>query len=102
MASAPRNPETSVAAGPGSAEAGSERGGAFSSLRNKNFRLLIGGSLSSGFAMWMESIGQGWLVHQLTNSPFQLGFVQFLRGFSILFVSPVVGALADRVPGFEA
>lgn len=47
--------------------------------------------------MWMEQIGQGWLVQQLTNSPFQLGLVQFVRGFSILFVSPFAGALADRV-----
>ena len=71
--------------------------GAFASLRNGNFRLLIGGTLASGFAQWMEAIGQGWLVHELTRSPFQLGLVQFLRGFSILFVSPVVGAVAERV-----
>ncbi|MBI5284652.1 MAG: MFS transporter [Chloroflexi bacterium] len=71
--------------------------GAFGSLRNGNFRLLITGTLASGFANWMESIGQGWLVHQLTHSPFQLGLVQFLRGISILFASPIVGAVAERV-----
>jgi len=72
-------------------------GGAFDSLRIGNFRLLITGTLASGFAQWMESIGQGWLVHTLTGSPFQLGLVQFLRGFSILFISPLVGAIAERV-----
>lgn len=97
MATAPPTPEPDVAVTrPPAGEAGSG-GGAFESLRNGNFRLLIGGSLASGFAMWMEAIGQGWLVHELTRSPFQLGFVQFLRGFSILFVSPIVGAIADRV-----
>jgi MFS family permease len=71
--------------------------GAFASLRSGNFRLLITGTVASGFGQWMESIGQGWLVHELTHSPFQLGLVQFLRGFSILFVSPFVGAIAERV-----
>lgn len=62
-----------------------------------NFRLLLTGTFASGFGQWMESIGQGWLVHELTGSPFQLGLVQFLRGFSILFVSPLAGAMAERV-----
>jgi len=72
-------------------------GGAFASLAIANFRLLIAGTLATGFGQWMEQIGQGWLVHELTHSPFQLGLVQFLRGFSILFASPVVGAVAERV-----
>jgi MFS family permease len=71
--------------------------GPFDTLRNANFRLLISGTLASGFANWMEAIGQGWLVHELTDSPFQLGFVQFLRGISILFISPFAGAIAERV-----
>ncbi len=70
---------------------------AFGSLSIRNFRFLLGGTMASGFAMWMEQIGQGWLVQQLTNSPFQLGLVQFVRGFSIIFVSPFAGALAERV-----
>lgn len=71
--------------------------GPFDTLRNANFRLLISGTVASGFANWMEAIGQGWLVHELTNSPFQLGFVQFLRGISILFISPFAGAIAERI-----
>ncbi|MCL6646505.1 MAG: MFS transporter, partial [Dehalococcoidia bacterium] len=70
---------------------------AFSSLANPNFRLLFSGTVASSFAMWMEQIGQGWLVHQVTGSPFQLGLVQFIRGFCILFVSPLIGAVAERV-----
>lgn len=73
------------------------RRSAFSSLANPNFRLLFSGTVASSFAMWMEQIGQGWLVHQVTGSPFQLGLVQFIRGFSILFVSPFIGAVAERV-----
>lgn len=70
---------------------------AFSSLSSRNFRFLLAGTLGSSFAMWMEQIGLGWLVQQLTNSPFQLGLVQFVRGFSILFVAPFAGVLADRM-----
>src|ERR1035437_3577922 len=70
---------------------------AFSSLSSRNFRCLLAGTLASSFAMWMEQIGLGWLVQQLTNSPFQLGLVQFVRGFSILFVAPFAGVLADRM-----
>ena len=70
---------------------------AFSSLTVVNFRYLLGGTLLSSFASWMEQIGQGWLVQQLTNSPFQLGLVQFIRGLCILLVSPFAGAISERV-----
>jgi MFS family permease len=70
---------------------------AFQSLAIVNFRYLLGGTAASSFAMWMEQIGQGWLVAQLTDSPFQLGLVQFIRGISIIFVSPFVGSFSDRV-----
>ena len=73
------------------------RPSAFESLRVTNFRYLLGGTAASSFAMWMEQIGQGWLVAQLTNSPFQLGLVQFIRGISVFAVSPFVGSFSDRI-----
>lgn len=75
----------------------SRKAGPFTSLSSRNFRFLFSGTLASSFAMWMEQIGQGWLVQQLTDSPFQLGLIQFVRGFSILFISPFAGALSERV-----
>ena len=71
--------------------------GAFSSLRITNFRYLLSGTLAASFAMWMEQIGLGWLVAQLTNSPFQLGLVQFIRGLCLVAASPFAGWLSDRV-----
>jgi MFS family permease len=94
------SPDSSTeSADPGDAGAApsAARSGAFASLSIANFRVLIAGSLATGFGQWMEQIGQGWLVQQLTHSPFQLGLVQFLRGFSIIFASPIVGAVAERV-----
>ncbi|MCJ7811647.1 MAG: MFS transporter [Dehalococcoidia bacterium] len=91
----PAVPDT--AAGQAPALAASRVAQAFSSLSVVNFRFLLGGTVGSSFAMWMEQIGQGWLVAQLTNSPFQLGLVQFIRGVSVLFVSPFAGAVSERV-----
>ena len=71
--------------------------GAFSSLRITNFRYLLSGTVAASFAMWMEQIGVGWLVAQLTNSPFQLGLVQFIRGLCLVSGSPFAGWLSDRV-----
>jgi MFS family permease len=85
------------AAGPVPAVAPSRVAQAFSSLAVVNFRFLLGGTVGASFAMWMDQIGQGWLVAQLTNSPFQLGLVQFIRGISVLFVSPLAGAFSERV-----
>jgi MFS family permease len=69
----------------------------FESLSIPNFRFLVTGTAASSFASWMEQIGQGWLVAQLTNSAFQLGLIYFIRGISIIFVSPFVGSFSDRV-----
>jgi MFS family permease len=70
---------------------------AFESLAIPNFRYLLSGTAASSFAMWMEQIGQGWLVAQLTDSALQLGLIYFIRGISIIFVSPFVGGFSDRV-----
>jgi MFS family permease len=45
----------------------------------------------------MEEVARGWLVLELTGSPFQLGLFGFIRGISQLVVSPVAGVLADRL-----
>jgi MFS family permease len=86
-----------AAAGPAPTAALSRVAQAFSSLSVVNFRFLLGGTVAASFAMWMDQIGQGWLVAQLTNSAFQLGLVQFIRGVSVLLVSPFAGALSERV-----
>lgn len=45
----------------------------------------------------MQQLALGWLVYQLTNSPFLLGLVAFVaQGPSFIF-APFAGVLADRV-----
>lgn len=46
----------------------------------------------------MQSVGQAWLVLELTGSPFQLGLVTALQFTPILVLSPVGGAMSDRFP----
>src|SRR3989442_10145495 len=65
-------------------------------LRHRDFRLFWGGQLVSLIGTWMQSVGQSWLVLELTGSPFQLGLVNALQFTPILFLSPVGGTLSDR------
>jgi hypothetical protein len=62
-----------------------------------DFRYLWLGSLVSNIGTWMQQIGSGWLVLQLTNSPFWLGLVSFAAALPILLFSLPAGVLADRV-----
>ena len=62
-----------------------------------DYRKLWVGSLLSNIGSWMQLIGSGWLVLQLTNSPFWLGMESFAAAAPILLLSLPAGVLADRV-----
>ena len=66
-------------------------------FRHRDFRLFWGGQLVSLIGTWMQSVGQSWLVLELTGSPLQLGLVNALQFTPILLLSPVGGALSDRL-----
>ena len=67
-------------------------------LRHRDFRLFWSGQLVSLIGTWMQSVGQAWLVLELTGSPVQLGLVTALQFAPILVLSPVGGAMSDRFP----
>lgn len=71
---------------------------AFTSLRHRNFRLFWCGQLISLTGSDMQSIGQTWLVLELTHSALQLGLVGALQALPVLLFSLVGGVLADRWP----
>jgi MFS family permease len=71
---------------------------AFVSLRQRNFRLFWSGQLISLMGSCMQSIGQAWLVLQLTHSGWQLGLVGALQATPVLFFSIFGGVFADRWP----
>src|SRR5436305_7091170 len=71
---------------------------AFLALRHRNFRLFWFGQLISLIGTWMQSIGQAWLVLQLTHSALLLGVVGALQFLPIMLFSLFGGVLADRLP----
>jgi len=71
---------------------------AFISLRQRNFRLFWFGQMISLIGTWMQSIGQAWLVLELTHSAWQLGLVGALQALPILLFSLFAGVFADRWP----
>ena len=71
-------------------------GGAFSSLRVRNFRLYAAANLVNNTGTWMQRIAQDWLVLQLSDSGLALGIVTALQFAPILVLSLYGGMLADR------
>jgi len=71
---------------------------AFESLALRDFRLLWGSTVLSGFGQWGQQISLNWLVYVLTGSAVQLGAVSFAAGMVGLFITPFAGLLADRYP----
>ncbi len=67
------------------------------SLRNDDFRFFCGGNFLSNVGTWMQNIAQGWLVLQLTDSPFWLGFIGFVGAIPFLIFTLFGGVIADRV-----
>jgi len=66
-------------------------------VRHRDFRLFWSGQLVSLIGTWMQSVGQSWLVLELTNSPFRLGMIGALQFGPILLFSFLGGAISDRV-----
>ena len=66
-------------------------------FRHRNFRLFWTGMLVSLIGTWMQSVGQAWLVLQLTNDPLALGIVAVAQFGPVLFLGPIGGIVADSV-----
>jgi predicted MFS family arabinose efflux permease len=69
----------------------------FSALRYRDFRLLWFGAFTSTTGTWMQTVAQGWLVLQMTDSAFLLGVDGFLATGPMLIFSLFGGVIADRV-----
>ncbi|MGJ1203898.1 MFS transporter [Sphingobacterium lactis] len=68
----------------------------FRSLKYPNYRLHVIGQAISLLGTWMQRIAISWLVYQLTESVFWLGFVSFVSLLPSLILSPFIGAFVDR------
>ena len=72
-------------------------GGRLAVFRNRNFTLLWVGSLISNSGGWMQMVAQGYLVYQLSGSPFLLGAIGVSRAIPFIVLAPFGGVVADRV-----
>lgn len=68
----------------------------FRSLSYPNFRLHVVGQSLSLLGTWMQRIAISWLVYEMTESIFWLGFVQFVALLPSLILSPFIGSFVDR------
>jgi MFS family permease len=68
----------------------------FRSLGVRNYRLYFFGQIVSMSGTWMQSVGQAWLVLELTGSGVALGAVIALQFLPTLLLGPWGGLVADR------
>ncbi|MEC4016837.1 MFS transporter [Streptomyces sp. H27-D2] len=72
------------------------RGGTFSSLKVRNYRLFATGQVVSNTGTWMQRIAQDWLVLSLTGSSAAVGITTALQFLPMLLFGLYGGVLADR------
>jgi len=69
----------------------------FRALQYRDYRLVWIGAFTSTTGTWMQTIAQGWVVLQMTKSPFLLGVDGFLATGPMLLFSLFGGVVADRI-----
>lgn len=72
-------------------------GSAWAPLREPLFRSLWFAAVISYTGRWMQNVGAGWLMTQLTTSPFMVSMVQAAMTLPVFLVTLPAGALADMV-----
>jgi MFS family permease len=65
-------------------------------FRHRNFRLIWFGQTVSLIGTWMQSMAQGWLALELSNSAFLVGLVAASASLPVLLLSLHAGVLVDR------
>ena len=76
---------------------GSRPDAAWEPLREPLFRSLWIAAVVSYTGTWMQNVGAGWLMTQLTTSPLMVGLVQAAAAVPVFLVVLPAGALADMV-----
>ena len=69
----------------------------FISLSNRNFRLYFLGMFISFMGLQMQQLAQNYLIYDMTGLALFIGYVSAASGGSILLLSLLGGAMADRV-----
>jgi MFS family permease len=76
---------------------GTQAGSAWAPLGEPLFRSLWVASVISYVGTWMQNVGAGWMMTQLTLSPLMVSLVQAATTLPVFLVILPAGALADMV-----
>lgn len=74
-----------------------ELSGRLGALRHQAYRRYWSGSFASVGATQLQTLAQGWLLYELTNSAAQLGYLGAAASIPAIAMTLFGGALADRV-----
>lgn len=74
------------------------RWSALDALHDAHFRLLWLAGLCVNVGRWLDFLVLGWLVLELTGSPFMVGLAAFCRFAPMIVLGLFTGLLIDRVP----
>lgn len=64
-------------------------------FRHRDFRLFWIGAFVSFIGMWVQNVGSGWLVFELTHDEAKLAFITFCSSIPVSVFGPIAGTLAD-------
>ncbi|MEO8879383.1 MAG: MFS transporter [Gemmatimonadaceae bacterium] len=65
-------------------------------IKHRNFRIFWFGQTGSLVGTWMQQVALGWVVLQITNSPFLVGVEAAAGSLPVLLFTLFAGVLADR------
>ncbi len=88
-------PQDPLKTAPGRPDSGWSR--ATESLQNEQFKRVFIGNMAFFLAMGGQGVVRPWIAYQLTDSALSLGIVSAAMAIPMFFISPLGGALADRV-----
>lgn len=74
-----------------------EKIGPLTSLRLRNFRWLLSGTILGNASTWIQQVTVSWLVYDITGSGTLLGSVNLVRSMAALSLVPIAGLLIDRL-----
>lgn len=66
-------------------------------FRHRDFRLLWSGAFFSFIGSWIQTVGQGYLVYELTRSEAKLATISFAASLPVMLIGPFAGALVDTM-----
>ena len=66
-------------------------------LSHRGYAIFTAGNLSSMSGEWIQRVGVGWLVWEMTHSASWLGIIACADMLPAVIISPLAGAYADRM-----